>query len=74
MVRSNSRREDGENMFVGVYDSLKIECTSEKMLFSALNTVYQSFNSDEAIEYRRIHSISEDSIGVVIQEFVEGME
>lgn len=74
MVRSNSRREDGENMFVGVYDSSKIECTSEKMLFSALNTVYQSFNSDEAIEYRRIHSISEDSIGVVIQEFVEGME
>lgn len=74
MVRSNSLLEDGKHSFSWVYTSMKIDCTNISYLITALREVRDSIRSHEAMRYRRKHNLGWDSMGIVIQEFIEGIE
>lgn len=74
MVRSNSSLEDGKHSFAWVYKSIRIQCESISDLRAALLEVRDSISSHEAMRYRHNHSLGWDSMGIVIQEFVEGIE
>lgn len=71
-VRSNSKREGGSHSFRGRYDSVTVERVDEASLRAACWTVYKSLYSERAVEYRLENGISDDQMGIVIQEFVDG--
>jgi Pyruvate phosphate dikinase, AMP/ATP-binding domain len=73
MVRSNSQKEDGKNSFAWVYKSVKVKCDSVEDLVKAFQWVQASLNSSLAQAYRYEHKIWFDEMGIVIQEFIDGI-
>jgi hypothetical protein len=74
MVRSNSLLEDGNHTFAWVYQSEKIDCTDIETLRNSLRNVLNSINSYDATKYRVKRKLWHDSMGIVLQEFVEGIQ
>lgn len=74
IVRSSAvYSEDGEQMTgAGVYESVKLESgASFEDFANAVVAVYESCDSEEAINYRKENGVETELMGVVIQERIE---
>ncbi|MGV8168951.1 MAG: PEP/pyruvate-binding domain-containing protein [Candidatus Nanoarchaeia archaeon] len=69
IVRSSSWKEDGKSSFAGIYESIILNVVTLDNVLSAIGSVYQSVNSQKAINYRTRHEIGEDKMGIVFQEY-----
>ena len=74
MIRSNSKAEDGIHTFAWVYESVKIDCISFEVFLDAIRTVVASLDSPHARSYRSKNKVYSDTMGIIIQEFVEWID
>jgi phosphohistidine swiveling domain-containing protein len=72
VVRSSADGEDGDALsFAGIYSSVISVCSFYEFI-NAIKTVWNSFFSRHAYEYRNDFSISSEGMGVLIQPLVKG--
>lgn len=73
-IRSSAvRSEDGRGMTgAGLYNSVVVSPKNPAAFTEAIEKVYGSTDSPAASEYRESHDISDESMGLVIQCYVEG--
>ncbi len=73
VVRSSAVGEDSESASAaGQYDTV-LNVTSQAQLRRAISRVIDSYDNQAAIDYRRIRSMAEDSMAVLIQKQVLGV-
>ncbi len=73
VVRSSAVGEDSESASAaGQYDTV-LNVTSQAQLRRAISRVIDSYDNQAAIDYRRMRSMAEDSMAVLIQKQVLGV-
>ncbi|MBA2747688.1 MAG: glycerol-3-phosphate acyltransferase [Tatlockia sp.] len=73
VVRSSAVGEDSESASAaGQYDTV-LNVTSQAQLRRAISRVIDSYDNQAAIDYRRVRSMAEDSMAVLIQKQVLGV-
>ena len=73
VVRSSAVGEDSESASAaGQYDTV-LNITSQAQLRRAISRVIDSYDNQAAIDYRRMRSLAEDSMAVLIQKQVLGV-
>ncbi len=73
VVRSSAVGEDSESASAaGQYETV-LHVTSQAQLRRAISRVVDSYDRPTAIDYRRIRSMAEDSMAVLIQKQVKGV-
>jgi hypothetical protein len=75
MVRSSARfAEDGEHLGAGIYESVLLRANATPTdLYAAVRAIYLSADLQKAKDYRAERGVSDEEMGIVIQEYQEGV-